>query len=137
MTATTEELARTAWDVCAKHADRCGVWHPQLVEVGQDGQVLEVWHGDAWPGGDPGVLLGDWLVGPDTTCLLLVTLGDAHTSAGSASVRIVVGVASSGDVCVLAGDALGPAVLPLAGDGGGVVTAMRATFDRTELGIGG
>jgi hypothetical protein len=52
-------------------------------------------------------------------------------------VRIVVGVAQTGDVCVLAGDAFGPAVLRLAGDGGGVVTAMRATFERDGLGIGG
>lgn len=139
MTATTEQLARTAWDVCTKHADRCGVWHPQLVEVGPDGQVLEVWHGDAWPGGDPGVLLGDWLVGPDTTCLLLVSIGTAYTGGGSrAPVRVLVGVGAGGDAAMFVGDrTTGPVPLELAGYGGEIVTAMRATFDRTELGIGG
>ncbi len=132
---TAERLARAVWAVNEAHTrrDGCDAWHPQLAEVRPMG-LGERWQGDEWPGGGPTVLLGDWLVGPDTTCLLLVSVGVAHTSAGDAPVRVVAAVDRAGDAVLLIGDAMsGPVPLELAGHGGEIVEAMRACFDRSDI----
>lgn len=134
MTTDVARLARAMWAASEAHEDRdrCG-WHPQLTEMRPYG-IGERWQGDEWPGGDPTVLLGDWLVAPDTTCLLLVSVGTAHTSAGEAPVRVVVGVGADGDAAMFVGDRLsGPVPLELAGYGGEIVAAMRACFDRSDI----